>query len=128
MPEATAEEREEQLVKLRRRMGRLLRRGETAEFDRLSAEYGRLKAEHVTRTHEEYVAARRAARAAVRAQERVEGPRRWRLPRGFASPLAAERARSGVRPREEPTMPTGGLRPWRRYGSPASEVIWRPGP
>lgn len=56
--EATAEEREQQLVKLRRRMGRLLRRGESAEFDRLSAEYGRLKGEHAQLVHEEYVAAR----------------------------------------------------------------------
>lgn len=126
MSEATAEEREERLVKLRRRMGRLLRRGETAEFDRLSAVYARLKAEHVNRTHEEYVAERRAVRAAVRARQRVEGPGRWKLPRGFASPLAAERARSGVRPREEPRHPGYGLHPWRRGGGPMSERIWRP--
>ncbi|MBP5915744.1 hypothetical protein F3K34_27160 [Streptomyces sp. LBUM 1486] len=125
MSEATAEEREEQLVKLRRRMGRLLRRGETAEFDRLSAEYGRLKGEHVLKVHEEHVAARRALRAAQRVQQRVEGPKRWKLPRGFASPLAAERARSGVRPREEPSMLAGGLHPWRR-AHPMAERIWRP--
>ncbi|WP_327342716.1 hypothetical protein [Streptomyces europaeiscabiei] len=126
MSEATAEEREEQLVKLRRRMGRLLRRGETAEFDRLSAEYGRLKGEHVLKVHEEHVAAQRALRAAQRVQQRVEGPKRWKLPRGFASPLAAERARSGVRPREEPRHPGYGLSPWRRGGGPMSERIWRP--
>lgn len=125
MSELTAVEREQELVKLRRRMGRLLRRGESAEFDRLSAEYGRLKAEHVLRTHEEYVAERRAARAAVRAQEAAVGPARWRLPRGFASPLAAERARSGWRPREEPSAPAGGLRPWRGR-HPFAERIWRP--
>lgn len=127
MSEATAEEREERLVKLRRRMGRALKRGDAAGYERLSAAYASLKAEHVLRTHEEYVAERRAARAAVRAQEAAVAPARWRLPRGFASPLAAERARSGWRPREEPVAPAGGLRPWRRGGGPMSEVVWRPG-
>ncbi|MEH0642847.1 hypothetical protein QBB33_15495 [Streptomyces scabiei] len=126
MSEATAEEREEQLVKLRRRMGRALKRDDAAGYDRLSAVYARLKAEHVTKVHAERMAERRAARAAQRARQRTEGPERWRLPRGFGmSPLARERARSGWRPREEPSMPAGGLRPWRR-GAPMSEVIWRP--
>ena len=118
-------EREAELEKLRRRMRRAARRGDAEELGRLSALYAAQKGEHVQRTHEEYVAERRAARAAVRAQERAEAPKRWRLPSGFSSPLAAERARSGWRPREEPSVPAGGLRPWRR-GSPASEVIWRP--
>lgn len=126
MSEATAVEREQQLVKLRKQMGRVLRRGDTAEFDRLSAEYGRLKGEHAQLIHEEYVAERRAVRAAVRAQEARERPKPWRLPPGFGrSPLAQQRDRGGWRPREEPQGPAGGLRPWRR-GSPASEVIWRP--
>ncbi|GGK65499.1 hypothetical protein [Streptomyces flaveus] len=120
------EEREAELEKLRRQMRRAARRGEAEELERLSAAYGRLKGEHVQRTHEEYVAGRRAARAALVAQQRVVEPSKpWRLPRGFQSPLAAQRARSGVRPREEPTMPAGGLRPWRR-GSLMEEQIWRP--
>jgi hypothetical protein len=128
MSEPGPAEREEQLVKLRRRMGKALRRGETAEFDRLSAVYARRKAEHVTAVHAEHMAERRAARAAQRAQEAQERAKPWRLPYGFSSPLAAQRARSGVRPREEPSMPAGGLRPWRRSWSPMSEQIWRPGP
>lgn len=125
MSEPTAAEREERLVKLRRRMGRALKRGESAEYERLSAVYVSLKAEHVTRTHEEYVAERRAVRAAVRAQERSVPSKRWRLPYGFSSPLAAERARSGWRERREPSAPAGGLNPWRR-GSLAETRIWRP--
>ena len=125
MSEATAVEREQELVKLRRRMGRALKRGESAEYERLAAAYATQKAEHVTRTHEEYVAGRRAARAALRTQERAERPGPWRLPYGFASPLAAERARSGWRPREEPSAPAGGLRPWRR-GSLMETRVWRP--
>jgi crotonobetainyl-CoA:carnitine CoA-transferase CaiB-like acyl-CoA transferase len=120
-------EREEQLVKLRRRMGKALRRGEMAEYDRLSALYARQKGEHVTRTHEEYVAERRAVRVAERAQQVQVAPRRWKLPARFGtSPLARERAREG-RP-EVPVIPVGrpALSPWRRR-NPASEVIWRPG-
>ncbi|NGO43784.1 hypothetical protein [Streptomyces ureilyticus] len=124
--EAGPAEREEQLVKLRHRMGKALRRGEMAEYDRLSASYGRLKSAHVLKVHEEHVAGRRAAVAERRAQQRAEVPKRWKLPSGFSSPLAAERARSGWRPREEPVAPAGGLRPWRRYGSPMSERIWKP--
>jgi hypothetical protein len=126
--EPTAEERERELVKLRRRMGRLLRRGEMAEFDRLSAVYAAQKAEHVTAVHQEHVAARRAAVAARRAQEAAVAPRRWRLPAGFGrSPLAQQRDRQGCA--VVPVVPVGrpALSPWRRGGSPASEVIWRPG-
>lgn len=124
--EPTAEEREQELVRLRRRMGRLLRRGESAEFDRLSALYAAQKAAHVQRTHEEYVAERRAAVAARRAQVALEAPRRWRLPAGFGrSPLAQQRDRGG-RP-EVPVVPVGrpALSPWRR-GSLMSARVWRP--
>jgi hypothetical protein len=125
MAEATAEGREEELRILRRRMGRALKRDDAAGYDRLSAEYARLKAEHVTRTHEEYAAERRAARAAQRAQQAREAPKSWRLPRGFGvSPLAAQRARGGG-PREEPRHPGRGLSPWRR-GSLMETQVWRP--
>ena len=124
MSEPTAEEREQQLVRLRRRMGRVLRRGESAEFDRLSAVYGRLKGEHVTRSHEEQWEEARARRAAVRAQEALQRPA-WRLPRGFASPLAAERARTGWQERREPQHPGRGLSPWRSQ-SPMEQRVWRP--
>lgn len=128
MSEPTAAEREEQLVKLRRRMGRALRRGEAAEFDRLSAVYGRLKGEHAQLVHEEHVAERRAARAALRAQERVERPERWRLPRGFGqSPLAAQRARGAGSGVVVPDSRRPALSPWRRSWSPMQERIWRPG-
>jgi len=116
------EEREEQLAALWKRMARAARRGQMDRFEALRQEHERLKAEHVERSHEEGRAAARARAAAQRAQVR---PVRWRLPAGFSSPLAAERARSGWRPRVEASAPAGGLRPWRR-GSPMSERIWRP--
>lgn len=123
MAEETAEE---QLGRLRRQMARALRRGETGEFERLSALYADLKAAEVERVHREQREAARARRAASVAQQAAEEPRRWRLPPGFRSPLAMERARSGIRPREEPPgPPPSGLRPWRRPWPP-SEVIWRP--
>lgn len=115
----------EELGKLRRRMGRALRRGDTVEYGSLSVRYARLKAqqmEDAEREHRDRVRARRAVREAQRASE---GP--WRLPRGFASPLAVERARTGVRPREEPPGAGYGLRPWRTEG-PMERQIWRPGP
>lgn len=122
MAEETAEQ---QLAKLRRRMAKALRRGDAAEYERLSAAYADLKAEHIERVHRqqrEAARARRAQQAATVPQE----PERWRLPPGFRSPLAMERARSGIRPREEPPgPPPSGLRPWRRPWPP-SEVIWRP--
>lgn len=126
MSEPTAEEREEQLVRLRRRMGRALRKGEQGEYDRLAGLYARRKSEHVTKVHEEHVAERRAVLAAQRALVRVERPRAWRLPYGFSSPLAEQRARSGWQPRVEPVAPQGGLRPWRRSGGPMSERVWTP--
>jgi hypothetical protein len=119
-------EREAALAALRKRVRKAGRGGDRSEFDRLSAEYAELKEKHVNASHREMKAAMRARRAAERAEGPVEEPKRWRLPYGFSSPLAAERARSGVRPREEPAgPPPGGLRPWRR-GSLMSERIWRP--
>jgi hypothetical protein len=121
------EEREAELAALRKQIRKAGRRGDRVEYERLSALYARQKAVHVTAIHEEHIAERRAVRAAQRAQERAEEPKRWRLPYGFSSPLAAERARSGVRPREEPAgPPPGGLSPWRRSWSPMSERIWKP--
>lgn len=120
------EEREAVLEKLRRRVRRAAKRADGAEFERLSAEYERLKAEHVTLSHEEQRAQARARRVAVRAQEAQQRPERWRLPAGFGmSPLARERARTGVRPREEPRHPGRGLSPWRSV-SPMEQRIWRP--
>lgn len=100
MSEPTAEEREQQLVKLRRKMGRVLRRGEMAEYDRLAGAYGRLKGEHAQLVHEEYVAARRAVVAA-------------REDRPVPAPLSeAERWRRAIRG---------------RYGSGPTAIVWRPG-
>lgn len=119
-------EREEQLGVLRKRMRRAARRGEAEVLEQLSAEYAELKAEHVVRSHEERIAEVRARAAARRAERAVERPERWRLPAGFGtSPLAAERARTGWRPREEPVRPARGLQPWRR-GSLMETRIWRP--
>lgn len=126
MSEPTAEEREEQLGALRKRMGRLLRKGDVGGYERLSAEYAEAKAVHVVRSREERrerVRARRAAREAVRVQEAPS--RVWRLPRGFVSPLAAQRAREPL-PAPAPRVPAGGhLSPW-RGGSPMQERLWRP--
>lgn len=124
--EAGPAEREAELVKLRRRMRRAARRGDAVVLEGLSAEYAEAKAVHVVQSHEEQRAAALARRAEKRAVGAQQQPRAWRLPRGFSSPLAAERARSGWRPRVEPQHPGGGLSPWRR-SSPAAEVIWRPG-
>lgn len=121
------EEREAELAKLRKQIRKAGRRGDRAEYERLSALYVRQKSVHVEAVHEEYVAERRAARAAQRAREERERAKPWRLPRGFSSPLAAERARSGWQERREPVRPAVGLRPWRRSWSPAQEQIWRPG-
>jgi hypothetical protein len=111
-----AVEREAGLEKLRRRMARAARRGDRVVLEQLAAEYGQLKAEHVTR----------ARRAAERAERAAEGPQRWRLPVGFGvSPGAAERARQGRR-REEPAKPARGASPWRGGWHPAQERVWRP--
>lgn len=121
-----ADEVDEKLAKMRRAMGKLSRQGRTKEFEALSVAYAELKKSVMERAEVEQREQARARRAALRAQRPVERSGRWKLPAGFGvSPLAAQRARSGG-PREEPTMPAGGLRPWRRYGSPMQEQIWRP--
>ncbi|GKQ37184.1 hypothetical protein [Streptomyces sp. A012304] len=122
-----ADEVEARLDRMRRAMVKMRREGRQAEFDALVVAYEALKAEHVERVHEERRQAARARRAPQRAVEEPVRAELWRLPRGFASPLAAERARSGWRPREEPVVPAGALSPWRRGGSPMGERIWRPG-
>lgn len=121
-----AEETVERLARMRRAMGRMLREGRTKEFEALAAAYASLKAEHVVRVHEEQRAAARARRAQQRAVTVQEGPKPWRLPRGFGtSPLAQQRAREGWRPRVEPTAPASAG-PWRGGWHPASERVWRP--
>ncbi|MCZ4515693.1 hypothetical protein O3Q52_47825 [Streptomyces sp. ActVer] len=95
-----ADETVERLAKMRRAMGKMLRAGREKEFEALAGAYAKLKGEHVTRVHEEYVAQRRAVVAA-------RG--------GRPTPAAvseAERWRRMMR---------------RRYGSGATSVIWRPG-
>lgn len=126
--EPTAEEREEQLRVLWRRVGKAARRGDRVEFERLSSEYAVAKSAHVTASHAEMKAQMRARRVRERAQVAQGAPRRWRLPAGFGrSPGARERDRQPPVP-GVPQVPVGGhLRPWRRGWHPASEVIWRPG-
>lgn len=131
MAEETAEQ---QLAKMRRQMARALRRGDTSEYEKLASAYADLKGQHVEQVHRERKEAERARRAALRAAEAQQQepvvprePERWRLPRGFASPLAEARARSGIGPREEPSRPpAGGLRPWRRDWPWSGTQIWRP--
>lgn len=121
-----AEVREAELARVFKRMGRAARRGDAGRYEELRRRHERLKAEHVTLSHEEQREQARARRAAVRAQEAQQRPERWRLPAGFGmSPLARERARTGVRPREEPRHPGHGLSPWRSV-SPMEQRIWRP--
>jgi hypothetical protein len=112
---------EAELKALRKAMRKALRAGDMAA-------YGRAKGEHVTRVHEAQRRAQRAAREALRAPvpEPVRSESgRWRLP-FRRSPLAYERDRQPPAP-VAPQLPRGGhLSPWRRGGSPASEVIWRP--
>lgn len=127
--EATpAEVREAELAKVFRRMGKAARRGDSERFERLKAEHEALKAEHVRLSHEEQRAEARARWAVERAQEARVAPRgRWRLPRGFASPLAAQRAAQGLD--RGPLLPDSrrpALAPWRR-SHPMEEVLWRPG-
>lgn len=121
-----ADEADVRLARMRRVMAKLQRAGRVREFEAVAAAYAALKAEGMERVEREQRAAVRARRARERAVEARERPGVWRLPRGFASPLAAERARQGWRAREEPQHPGHGLSPWRRP-SPMSERIWRPG-
>lgn len=110
---------EAELKSMRKSMRRALKAGDMAA-------YGRVKAEHVTRVHQEQQRARRAARDARRVLEPVPVEReRWRLP-FTRSPGAYERDRLPPPP-PKPQVPYGGhLSPWRRGGSPVSEVLWRP--
>lgn len=125
-----ADETEKRLAKMRRALAKLRREGREREFGAVASAYAALKAEQMARAEEEGRAAARA-RAEARRARVVRGrpvpSGVWRLPRGFASPLAAQRARGIGVPREEPSHPGYGLRPWRRSGGPMSEVIWRPG-
>ncbi|MCX4973151.1 hypothetical protein [Streptomyces sp. NBC_00620] len=96
--EPTVEEREEQLAALRKRVRRAAKRGDKAEFDRLSAAYASLKAEHVTKVHEEYVAERRAARVVARPPVAGEAER-WRraIRRRYGAGMTAVIWRPGSR-------------------------------
>lgn len=120
------EETDARLARMRRALAKLRREGRVQEFAAVASAYASLKAEQMARAEEEGRAAARA-RVAARRVERpaVASPERWRLPAGFASPLAARRARDG---RPGGVVPVGrpALSPWRRGGGPASEVIWRP--
>lgn len=120
-----AEDIEARLSRMRKAMAKMASEGREPEFEALSRAYEALKVERDQGEAERLRAAHVEARRVAAARASGE-PQRWRLPYGFASPLAAKRAREGWRPREEPSVPAGGLSPWRR-GSPASEVIWRPG-
>jgi hypothetical protein len=121
-------EREEQLNLLWKRMGRAVRRGDTARYEELRAEHTELKEEHIALSHAEVKATMRARRVRERAQEAAVEPQRWKLPRGFGvSPMAAQRAREG-RP-EVPVVPVGrpALSPWRTGRWSAMQTqIWRP--
>ncbi|MDQ0831941.1 hypothetical protein QF032_003785 [Streptomyces achromogenes] len=119
-----AEDAAERLARMRRVMVRLRRQGRVEEFEAVAAAYSALKRQQMERAEEEGRAAVRARRAQQRAEEPVRSGA-WRLPYGFSSPLARERARSGWRAREEPVVPAGGLRPWRSR-SLAQTRIWRP--
>lgn len=122
----TAAEREQRMAVLRRRMGRAARRGDRVVLEQLAGEYEKLKAAHVTASHEEHIAERRSLRAQERALAASVAPEPWRLRAGFGtSPGAAERARGGRR-REEPVKPARGLNPWRGGWHPAQTKIWSP--
>lgn len=121
-----ADEVEQRLDRMRRALVKLRREGRVREFEAVAVAYRALKGEHVERVHVERREQVRARRAQQRAVEEPVRPRSWRFPAGFSSPLAAERARSGWQERREPTVPAGGLRPWRR-GSLMETQIWRPG-
>lgn len=117
-----AEDIETRLARMRRAMAKMAAEGREREFSALELAYAVLKRER----DQEEASRLRAARVQAR-RVAAEGPRRWRLPRGFGtSPLAARRAREGRA--EVPVVPVGrpALNPWRR-SHPAAEVIWEPG-
>jgi hypothetical protein len=121
-----AEETDARLARMRRALVKLRREGREREFAAVAEAYAGLKREQMERVEEEQRAAARARAAVRRAERPVEGVSgRWRLPRGFASPLAAQRAREASSGR---VVPVGrpALNPWGRGWSPAQEQIWRP--
>lgn len=123
------DEVEVRLARMRRALVKLSREGREREFQAVAVAYRSLKAEAMEAAEAERREAARARRA-VGASVRSSGGlrERWRLPRGFASPLAAQRAAAGFG--REPMVPDSrrpALRPWRQV-SPMEQQIWRPGP
>lgn len=123
-----AEETEVRLAKMRRALAKLRREGRLREFDAVAEAYQALKRQQMERAEEERRAEARARRAPAPAVRPSGGARRvWRLPRGFASPLAAQRAAQGFE--REPLVPDSrrpALNPW-RGSHPMTDVVWRPG-
>lgn len=123
-----AEETDAQLARMRRAMAKLSREGREREFVAVAEAYRALKVQQMEAAEverREAVAARRAAAPAVRPSG--GGRERWRLPRGFASPLAAQRAVQGFEwGALVPDSRRRVLSPW-RGGHPAAAQIWRPG-
>lgn len=117
------EETDAQLARMRRALVKLRREGREREFGAVAEAYRSLKVQQMEAAEAERREAARARRAAEAAVRPPEG--RWRLPRGFRSPLAVQRARTAVRPREEPRAAEGGVSPWREV-SPMQERVWRP--
>ncbi len=129
MSERGSQELEAELKVFRRGMAKALRAGNDAQLQELAATYARLKDAHAAAVVEERMARVRAARAAQGAQRPVpvrRGLVAWSRGRFGRSPGAYERDRLPPEP-EKPQIPYGGhLSPWRRSGSPSSEVIWKP--
>lgn len=120
-----ADEVEERLARMRRALAKLAQQGRQREFEAVAEAYAALKRER-DHTEEDRLRAARVEARRVAAERPVEEPRRWRLPRGFASPLAARRAHEGVA--DVPVVPVGrpALAPWRR-SHPMATQVWRPG-
>ena len=115
---------DEQLATLRKQIGKALRRGDQVELGKLRDLYARLKREGMEQAERDHMARVRASRVARQAPQPASSGR-WRLPAGFGrSPLAVERDRRPPEPEPEQIPHGGHVSPWRRGGSPASEVIW----
>ena len=123
--EPDLEEMRLRVAELRRAMEKAARRKDADEYGRLKEQHDKLKATYVDELHWQPIRASRARKAAEKAQEASRGP--WRLPRGFSSPLAAERAREGRR-EGGPQVPYGGhLSPWMTgRWSPMQTRVWWP--
>lgn len=123
-----ADEADVRLARMRRALAKLSREGREREFAAVAAAYAELKRQRMEAAEAERREAVRARRAAVPAVRPSGGVReRWRLPRGFASPLAAQRAAAGFE--RGPVVPDSRrpvLSPW-RGSHPMAEVVWRPG-